>query len=86
MEQQDDVDIFGPSPCVVNQLVYRVGDLETFARECRNILQVLWLDQHNRIFTRSLAYLDTEQLLNISSNTLQNWLGRRSHDYVVLQN
>ena len=83
-QQGSDVDTVSPNPCVVDQLVDRVGDLETFTQEFRNNLRVLRLDQHNRIFT--LAHLDTEQLLNISSNTLQNWLGRRSHDYVELQN
>ena len=38
------------------------------------------------MFTRPLAYLDTEQPFNISSNTLKNWSGRRSHDYAELQN
>ena len=74
----------GSNPDVFNQLVDRVGDLEKFAQEFRNNLQVLRLDQH--ISTRPLAYLDNEQLLNIISNTLQNWLGRRLHDYVELQN
>ena len=49
-------------------------------------MQVLRLDTQNCSFTRSLTDLDTEQLLNIISNTLQNWSGHRSHDYVELQN
>ena len=60
MAQQGlDVDIFGPNPGVVNQLVDRVGDLKTFAQEFLNNLQVLKLDQQNCIFSRPLADLDT---------------------------
>ena len=68
--QGPDVDILGADPGVVNQLINRVGDLETFAQEFHNNEQLLRLD----IFTGPLADVDTEQVSNIISNTLQNWL------------
>ena len=39
-QQGPDVDIFGPNPGEVNQFVDRLGDLETFAQEFCNNLQV----------------------------------------------
>ena len=74
-QQGTDVDIFGSNPCIVTQFVDRVGDPQTFDQEfCKN-LQLLRLDQHNRKITGPFAYLDTEKLLNISSNTLHNFDG-----------
>ena len=44
-QQGPDVDILGSDPGVVNQLVDRVSDLETFSGEFRYNLQVLSFDQ-----------------------------------------
>ena len=57
-QQGPDVDIFGPDPAVVNQLTDKAGNLETFAQEFCNNLQVFKMD---RIFTGPLTDLDNDQ-------------------------
>ena len=70
-------DIFGPNYGVANQFVDRVDDVKTFAEKFRDNLQVSRLEQHNCIFTRPLAYLNTGQLSTLCCG---------SHYYVDLQN
>ena len=77
---------FGPNPGIVNQLVDREVVWRLLPKNSVANFQVLRLDQHSHSFTSILADLDTEELLNIICNTLQNWLGCRLHDYVELQN
>ena len=45
-QQGPDANSFGPSYCVVNKLVNRVDDVETFTQKIRNNLQVLtWINR-----------------------------------------